>query len=107
MSDGFTVYWLFNQKDGPFVTNSLFLSQTHPSAASRCAAVPSFSHIEKGMKRYTHLCDPYFIVAHASMVTMVTMGGDLQPGCLADRLLTGLGQPQINPERKRKSLLFC
>jgi hypothetical protein len=29
------------------------------------------------------------------MVTMVTMG--LQPGCLADRLLTGLGQPQINP----------
>jgi hypothetical protein len=26
---------------------------------------------------------------------MVTMGGDLQPGCLADRLLTGLGQPQI------------
>jgi hypothetical protein len=31
------------------------------------------------------------------MVTMVTIGGDLQPGCLADRLLTGLGQPQINP----------
>jgi len=25
------------------------------------------------------------------MVTMVTMGGELQPGCLADRLLTGLG----------------
>jgi len=24
-------------------------------------------------------------------------GGDLQPGCLGDRLLTGLGQPQINP----------
>jgi len=22
--------------------------------------------------------------------------GDLQPGCLADRLLTGLGQPEIN-----------
>jgi len=33
-----------------------------------------------------------------TMVTMVTMGGrDLQSGCLADRLLTGLGQPQINP----------
>jgi len=32
-----------------------------------------------------------------TMVTMVTIGGDLQPGCLADRLLTGLGQPQINP----------
>jgi len=34
---------------------------------------------------------------YATMVTMVTMGGDLQPCCLADRLLTGLGQPQINP----------
>jgi len=32
-----------------------------------------------------------------TMVTMVTMAGDLQPGCLADRLLTGLGQPQIYP----------
>jgi hypothetical protein len=32
-----------------------------------------------------------------TMVTMVTMGGDLQPGCLADRPLTGLGQLQINP----------
>jgi hypothetical protein len=31
------------------------------------------------------------------MITMGTMGGDLQPDCLADRLLTGLGQPQINP----------
>jgi len=30
-------------------------------------------------------------------VTMITMGVDLQPSCLADRLLTGLGQPQINP----------
>ena len=34
---------------------------------------------------------------HETMVTMVTMGGDLQPGCLADRLLTGLGQPHRNP----------
>jgi len=34
---------------------------------------------------------------YACVVTMVTMGGDLQPGSLADRLLTGLGQPQINP----------
>jgi len=36
------------------------------------------------------------------------MKNDLQPGCLADRLLIGLGQPQINPivqksERKGKS----
>jgi len=31
------------------------------------------------------------------MVTMFTMGRDLQPGCLADRLLTGLGKPQLNP----------
>jgi hypothetical protein len=30
-------------------------------------------------------------------ITMVTMGVDLQPDFLADRLLTGLGQPQINP----------
>ena len=30
---------------------------------------------------------------------MVTIGGDdFQPGCLADRLLTGLGQPQTNPK---------
>ena len=36
------------------------------------------------------------------MVTMVTiMGGDLQPGCFADRLLTGLSQPQINPKKKK------
>ena len=27
---------------------------------------------------------------------LITIGGDLQPGCLADRLLTGVGQPQIN-----------
>ena len=41
---------------------------------------------------------------------MVTMGGDLQPGCLADQLLTGLGQPQINPsaqkEREQVSVLL-
>ena len=39
------------------------------------------------------------LVSHKyfTMVTMVTIGGDLQPGCLADRLLTGLGQPQISP----------
>ena len=30
------------------------------------------------------------------------MGGDLQPGSLADRLLTGLGQPQINPKAQKK-----
>jgi hypothetical protein len=30
------------------------------------------------------------------MVTMVTLGDDLQPGGLADGLLTGLGLPQIN-----------
>jgi hypothetical protein len=32
---------------------------------------------------------------------MVTMGGDLQPDCLADRLLTGLGQPQIKKEKEK------
>jgi len=42
------------------------------------------------------------------MVTMVTMGGDLQPGCLADRLLTGLSQPQINPKPpKEKEKVYC
>jgi hypothetical protein len=39
---------------------------------------------------------------------MVTMGGDLQSGCLADRLLTGLGQPQINPLAQRlKEVWVC
>ena len=42
------------------------------------------------------------------MVTMVTMGGDLQPDGLADRLLAGLGQPQINPEaQKEKEEVYC
>jgi hypothetical protein len=36
------------------------------------------------------------VLAYVNLA-MVTMGGDLQPGCLADQLLTGLGQPQINP----------
>ena len=27
---------------------------------------------------------------------LVTMGGDLQPGCLADRLLTGLGKVRLH-----------
>jgi len=42
------------------------------------------------------------------MVTMITVGGDLQPGCLADWLMTGLGQPQINPisiQVEKKELL--
>jgi hypothetical protein len=30
-------------------------------------------------------------------MVIVTVGGDLKPGCLADRLLTGLGQPLMNP----------
>ena len=39
---------------------------------------------------------------------MVTIGGDLQPGCLADRLLTGLGQPQINPSaQKETENVYC
>ena len=43
------------------------------------------------------------------MVTMGTMGNDLQPGCLADQLLTGLGQPQINPkaQKERKNVCVC
>jgi len=43
-----------------------------------------------------------------TMVTMVTMGGDLQPGCLADLPLTGFGQPQINPlAQKEKEKFYC
>ena len=44
---------------------------------------------------YLHPRGPVFDLV-VKMVTMITMGGDLQPCCLADRLLTGLGQPQIN-----------
>ena len=44
----------------------------------------------------------YLTMCWTEMVTMVAMGGDLQPGCLADRLLTGLGQPQINPEAQKE-----
>ena len=44
----------------------------------------------------------------AAPSAMVTMGGDLQPGCLDDRLLTGLGQPQINPQaQKEKEKVYC
>eukprot|EP00983_Pelagomonas_calceolata_P065768 1148720-Pelagomonas_calceolata.AAC.3 len=38
------------------------------------------------------------------------MGGDLPPGCLADRLVAGLSQPKINPQvktQKRKALCFA
>ena len=38
-----------------------------------------------------------------TITTMVTIGGDLQPGCLADRLLTGLGQPQTNPQAQKEN----
>jgi hypothetical protein len=39
---------------------------------------------------------------------MITMGGDLQPDCLTDRLLTGLGQPQLNPKgRVRLHRYIC
>ena len=48
------------------------------------------------------------IVTMVAMVTMVPMGGDLQPGSFADRLLTGLGQPQINPLAQReKENVYC
>ena len=48
---------------------------------------------------------PHYLRKMVIMVTMVTMGGDLQPGCLADRLLTGLGQPQINHKLEKK--VYC
>jgi len=41
---------------------------------------------------------------------MTIVGVELQPGCMADRLLTGLGQPQLNPwaqkEREKSSVLL-
>ena len=37
-----------------------------------------------------------------TIITMVTMGGDLQPGCLTDRLLTGLGRPRIIHKLRKK-----
>ena len=46
----------------------------------------------------THILLPTSTPTYTNtMVTMVTMGDDLQPGCLADHLLTGLGQPLIDP----------
>eukprot|EP00983_Pelagomonas_calceolata_P010229 332887-Pelagomonas_calceolata.AAC.5 len=35
---------------------------------------------------------------HASLVPLVTLGGDLQPGRLVNRLVDGLSQPGINPQ---------
>ena len=37
-------------------------------------------------------------------VTTVAMGGDLQPGFFADRLLTGLGQPRIQRLQTKPSV---
>ena len=54
----------------------------------------SFSHFCRTF--FSHVCF-FTFMSHVTFGTMVTMGGDLQSGCLADRLLTGLGQPQINP----------
>ena len=45
----------------------------------------------KAAKRTNRLTDTFIVLP------VVTMGDDLQPGCLADRLLNGLGPPQINP----------
>ena len=52
---------------------------------------------ESKVKGLNHEFNIVQVMNVLTMVTLVTMGGDLQPGCLADRLLTGLGQPQINP----------
>ena len=54
------------------------------------------------LQQTVHAPCVYVSMIHASMVTLVTMGGDLQPGCLADRLLTGLGQPQIYPQAQKE-----
>jgi len=54
---------------------------------------------------YTRVRRP--VISTAAALTMVTMGGDLKPGCLADRLLTGLGHPQINPQAQKETEKVC
>ena len=36
----------------------------------------------------------------------MAMGGDLQPGCLADRLLTSLGPPQMSESTSSGVIFF-
>eukprot|EP00983_Pelagomonas_calceolata_P014184 452957-Pelagomonas_calceolata.AAC.1 len=47
--------------------------------------------------------------AHVKEDTMVTMGGDLQPGCLADQVVAGLSQTPKKHRRghTKKSFVFC
>jgi hypothetical protein len=79
-----------------------------PFVNSQCDTFWTNASIASGEKENVMLCrtnsiyrpkgaTKSIVQPRSTMVTMVTMGGDLQPGCLADRLLTGLGQPQINP----------
>jgi hypothetical protein len=37
------------------------------------------------------------VASKAGYAYINIMGGDLQPGCLTDRLLNGLGQLQVHP----------
>ena len=50
-----------------------------------------------------------FILSDQITVTAKYNGyNGVKPGCLADRLLTGLGQPQINPQtQKEKERVYC
>ena len=66
---------------------------------TECRPVISIGIIQEGFVSHTaHLqIKTWKGKKGTTMVIMVTMGGDLQPGRLADRLLTGLGQLQINP----------
>jgi len=67
---------------------SFLLAQTRWTCSTHYCTLPFWP---SGVR----LC--HLLCGFTSLVTKVTMGGDLQPGCLADRLLTGLSQPQINP----------
>jgi len=77
--------------------NSFYLHYDKPSLIRACCVClgrgcwVGVTIIVSGLLKFLPL------LCNEIMVTMVTMGGDLQPGCLADRLLTGLGQPRINP----------
>eukprot|EP00983_Pelagomonas_calceolata_P096865 1158180-Pelagomonas_calceolata.AAC.7 len=39
------------------------------------------------------------MVTTITIIVTIVMGGDLQLGRLADRLVAGLSQPEINPRR--------
>jgi len=81
----------------PIMTHSLDQKVVARKAKARKCAAEVAGNVQAKVERQHRLLISFSVIPPSTMVTMVTIGGDLQPGCLADRLLTGLGQPQINP----------